>query len=275
MVGLLKSYVVSRIVKLTGMCLPYVRYPDIPKIDKKEHGGIFSSMPHYASISSPWIVLVFISALFFQTGCITLHDRKSGEAVVVDTVGAVGTEEIPQEASVIEVAPAESVQDEVSYEELTQDEVTTPEDPIIVHPYELPIYGWVEWACILPDAVRMKAKLDSGAKTSSISAHDIVHFERDGQRWVRFLMDNPETGLSIEMERPLSRRVRIIRHESEPQRRPVVELEVIIGDVHQKVEFSLIDRNNFIYPILIGRNFMRGKLLLDTDNTFLAPRACE
>lgn len=165
--------------------------------------------------------------------------------------------------------------DEVTYEELVVDEITTPDDPEIVHAYPLPLYGWVEWACIMPDAIRMKAKLDSGAKTSSISAHDIVQFERDGARWVRFVIDNPETGQAYEMERPLSRRVRIVRHEDKPQRRPVVELEVKVGEVHQKVEFSLIDRENFIYPILIGRNFMRGHILLDTDNTFLAPRPCE
>lgn len=181
----------------------------------------------------------------------------------------------PTQSNPPETQVPETSNNQISYEELVTDEVTTPEDPDIVHTYRLPLYGWVEWACIMPDAIRMKAKLDSGAKTSSISAHDIVQFERDGERWVRFIVENPETGLSHEMERPLSRRVRIIRHENEPQRRPVVELEVKVGDVHQLVEFSLIDRGNFIYPILIGRNFMRGHILLDSDNTFLAPRPCE
>ncbi len=50
----------------------------------------------------------------------------------------------------------------------------------------MPVFGWVEWAYIEPLHIHVKAKLDSGAKTSSLSAVDMERFTRDGDAWIRF-----------------------------------------------------------------------------------------
>ncbi len=134
------------------------------------------------------------------------------------------------------------------------------------------VFGWVEWICLEPEGIQMKAKLDSGALTSSMNAMNLRRFERDGERWVSFEIIDPATEKRVRLERPISRNVRIVRHEDEPDRRPVVELEVRMGDVFQKAEFSLVDRSNFVYQVLIGRRFLRGYGLIDSERTFLSGR---
>jgi hypothetical protein len=131
------------------------------------------------------------------------------------------------------------------------------------------VLGWVEWIEVEPEGIRMKAKLDSGADTSSINAMNLRRFRRDGQRWARFEIFNPATGERVRMERPLSRTVRIVKHGEDRDRRPVVELEVRLGALHHKTEFTLIDRSSFSYQVLIGRSYLRGYALIDPDRTFL------
>ncbi len=132
--------------------------------------------------------------------------------------------------------------------------------------------GWVEWVCLDPEGVRMKAKLDTGALTSSMNAMNLERFERDGERWVRFEVIDPATEERVLLERPVARNVRIVRHEDDPDRRPVVEMEVRLGAIHQRAEFSLVDRSNFVYQVLIGRRFLRGLALVDSEQTFLSGR---
>jgi hypothetical protein len=139
---------------------------------------------------------------------------------------------------------------------------------------EKEIMGWVERVEIVDSELTMKAKLDSGAKTSSLDASDIEIYREDGKRWVRFTITDADSQQSSTLERPLHRYVRIIRHSGEHQRRPVVELEVCLGHYKSSIEFSLIDRSNFIYPVLLGRSALAGQFLLDLEDTFLSDPDC-
>ena len=141
---------------------------------------------------------------------------------------------------------------------------------------DVPVYGWVERVRVqLGDhSARMKAKLDSGARSSSLHATDIEVFRRDGRRYVRFrtpLPDDPESAL---LERPVTRMVRIKRHTGPYDRRPVVRLPVCLGDGWHEVEVSLTDRSRFIYPLLLGRRALGGVALIDPDQTHLRPARC-
>ncbi len=69
--------------------------------------------------------------------------------------------------------------------------------------------------------------------------------------------------------------MRIKRHEGESQRRSVVELSVCLGDHRRKVEFSLIDRSQFDYPVLLGRSALAGIAVVDPAETFLSQPGCE
>lgn len=127
------------------------------------------------------------------------------------------------------------------------------------------IYGWVEWVIVGEDGLRLKAKLDTGATTSSLSAEDIqvIDREEDG-RWVRFKVRDREKR-AVAFEAPLVRHVQIRRHNGKAQRRPVVKIGMCVGDVYRERQFTLIDRTGFVYPVLIGRNYLEGHILVDSD----------
>ena len=131
------------------------------------------------------------------------------------------------------------------------------------------VMGWVEWITLCATGFAMEAKLDSGALTSSLHATDIERFERDGDEWVRFTVHNHEDSAALTLERPVARNVRIKRHGAESQRRAVVELPFCVGGTRYETEFSLVDRSNFIYPVLLGRRFLADVALIDAAEKHL------
>lgn len=137
------------------------------------------------------------------------------------------------------------------------------------------IFGWVERVELMDGKFSMKAKLDTGALNSSLHALDIERFRRDGKRYVRFTVIDPETGEPKELEKRLIRNVRIVRHNGDYQRRPVVEMEICLGPYQRVAEVNLVDRSELIYPLLLGRTALEGIALVDPANTFENYPACK
>ncbi|GAB6068368.1 hypothetical protein JCM13664_16870 [Methylothermus subterraneus] len=131
--------------------------------------------------------------------------------------------------------------------------------------------GWLEWVVLEPFGLKLKGKLDTGAKTSSLHAVDIEYFERDGKAWVRFKTFDPRRKAEpVTIERPLIRDVRIKRHTAAYQQRPVVALDVCLDDRLVRAEFSLIDRGRFNYPVLLGRSLLKQeRILVDPAATYV------
>lgn len=139
---------------------------------------------------------------------------------------------------------------------------------------ELDIYGWVERVDMHPQGVSVKAKLDSGARTSSLDARNIRVVRQSGNRYVRFDFIDPDTEEVHQMKLPRVRGVRIVRHSGNHQRRHVVELDICLGDHRQSIEVSLIDRSNFNYPLLLGRSALEDIALIDSGATFTRSPSC-
>ncbi|HAA45912.1 MAG: hypothetical protein XD36_1209 [Halomonas sp. 54_146] len=139
------------------------------------------------------------------------------------------------------------------------------------------IFGWVENATLQPWNIAVKAKLDSGALTSSLDARDIEMFEQDGQEWVRFRLklEDQASGevFSDQIERPLYREL-AVRGAGGRDERPVVLLEVCMGDTIYEEQFSLRDREEMNYPLLLGRRTISHLGLLDVRKTFLQAPEC-
>ncbi|WP_432696692.1 ATP-dependent zinc protease family protein [Marinobacterium sp. YM272] len=126
------------------------------------------------------------------------------------------------------------------------------------------VVGELEPVYLAIPGVIYEARIDSGAETSSLHATNIERFERDGERWVRFDIEDPNHEKPITLERQLSRNVRIIQASAdESERRAVVELPFMIGDHRQSAEFTLTDRDQLTYSLLIGRNVLRDVMLVD------------
>ncbi|MCA8866883.1 MULTISPECIES: ATP-dependent zinc protease [unclassified Halomonas] len=139
------------------------------------------------------------------------------------------------------------------------------------------VFGWVEKATLQPWDIEVKAKLDSGALTSSLDARDIEMFEQDDEEWVRFRLklEDQASGevFSDQIERPLYRELSV-RGAGGRDERPVVLLEVCMGDTIYEEQFSLRDREEMNYPLLLGRRTISHLGLLDVRETFLQEPEC-
>ncbi|MFT5519523.1 MAG: hypothetical protein ACI9IA_000106 [Enterobacterales bacterium] len=138
---------------------------------------------------------------------------------------------------------------------------------------ELSIAGWIENALLVSHGLKLRAKLDTGAKTSSINAVNIKNFEKQGKLWIKFDITNFE-GKTITIERPVLREIVIKRHFADKQVRPVIELAICIGTRTKLIQVNLIDRSGFNYQLLVGRNYLSGNLLVDASSKYKMELLC-
>ncbi|MDX1680703.1 MAG: ATP-dependent zinc protease [Akkermansiaceae bacterium] len=135
------------------------------------------------------------------------------------------------------------------------------------------IYGWREDVTIKGAPKPVLAKLDTGAKTSSIHAEKKEMFERDGEKWMRFVFTDPtakDEGFKVRIEAPLVRVARIKDPGGESEAREVVMLDMKIGERSMRAEFTLKNRKNMLAPILIGRTLLKELGAVDPGRTHLA-----
>lgn len=140
------------------------------------------------------------------------------------------------------------------------------------------VFGWVERATVEPWGTTVKAKLDSGALTSSMDARDIERFEKDGEEWVRFRLEltDDHTGeqLSEELEKPIYRDL-TVRGAGGSAERPVVLMQFCLGNTIYEEQVGLRDRSEMLYPLLLGRRTIEHLGLLDVRETFLNAPECD
>ncbi|MCK9798900.1 ATP-dependent zinc protease [Pseudomonas chlororaphis] len=126
------------------------------------------------------------------------------------------------------------------------------------------VYGLNEYARLAGIDLEVAAKLDTGAKTASLSARDIKRFKRNGESWVRFYLAI-DAAHSHPIERPLARVSKIKRRagdiDAEDDKkytaRPVITLDVCMGTALRSIEVNLTDRSAFQYPLLIGSEALK------------------
>ncbi|MCK9516869.1 MAG: RimK/LysX family protein [Ottowia sp.] len=161
------------------------------------------------------------------------------------------------------------------------------------------LVGSVETAWFPQLDRQIESRIDTGAKSSSINVADYEIIERDGEKWVRFSLDDADdeeddgdAGNKAKVkakddaeddaeesnankknradrktfESKLVRRVKILQSSTEEKdRRPVISLRVVIGNVAQEAEFTLADRDHLSYDALIGRNALRDLMIVDVS----------
>ncbi len=141
------------------------------------------------------------------------------------------------------------------------------------------ILGWLESVRLMQADMRIKTKLDPGAKTSSMQATEVERFQKQGKTWVRFNFTDIDLDTGEEethqLEGPLVREVVIKRHGAANVTRPVVSMEFCLYHQIYRAEFSLADRDKFNYAILLGRSFLSSVALVDSSEIFLSRPACE
>lgn len=133
------------------------------------------------------------------------------------------------------------------------------------------IIGKAEW-CGLEELglPAIKARVDSGAKTSSLHAFNIHQFEEDGKRYVHFdihpIQNDRKT---IQSCRGLVVDRREVRSSSGiKERRPVIKTPITLGDETWNIEVTLTNRDSMGYRMLLGREAMTNRVLIDPDSSF-------
>lgn len=131
------------------------------------------------------------------------------------------------------------------------------------------ILGEEEWVYLPGLNEVFKSRIDTGAATSSISAVDVVVFERDGKDWVKFKIEHDGLN-SEEISLPVERWVRIRQSTAdETQKRAVVVAWLQVGDFKEKTEFTLTDRTHLTFPLLLGRSFFKDVGIVDVSRKYV------
>jgi hypothetical protein len=132
--------------------------------------------------------------------------------------------------------------------------------------------GWREWI-ELPDLQipRIKAKIDTGARTSALHAFHVEPFTREGQPWVRFAIHplQGDTDRQVECEAAVKDR-RVVRDSGgHEELRYVIDTEVKIGEDRFRAEMTLTDRDTMAFRVLLGRTALRARYVIHPGRSYL------
>ena len=138
---------------------------------------------------------------------------------------------------------------------------------------EKQIVGCVE-QCALPDIGinAIEVRIDTGAKTSSLHADNLEEFSKDGEKWLRYEIHPNVHNVDevVKCESKIIRKPRIKSSNGLSERRYLIKTTLILGNQQWEIDLTLTDRALMKYPMLLGRQGMRGKVLVDPAGTFLA-----
>ncbi len=138
------------------------------------------------------------------------------------------------------------------------------------HP--LPTIGWREWVALpLLDIAKVKAKIDTGARSSSLHAFDIQSFERDGVTLLRFVVHPVQRDVSttIVAEAVLLDERSVRNSGGHAELRPVIQTMVMVGQLEWPIELTLTDRDAMGFRMLLGRQAVRRRFLVDAGESYL------
>ncbi len=133
--------------------------------------------------------------------------------------------------------------------------------------------GYLEDVNVYPGKVTVRAKIDSGAATSSLDVGKIEEFEIGGEPWVRFRLGG-NAGEGMLVERPLHKLANVRRSGTAVQTRYVITLGICLGGFYKEAEVNLNDRSGMSYRMLIGRRFLEDKFLIDASAKHLTKPEC-
>ena len=139
------------------------------------------------------------------------------------------------------------------------------------------VIGWKEYLD-LPELglTRLKAKIDTGARTSSlhVSSSKVVAVHPDGSRDLEFTVArhrlHPEVATLVRAR--ALREVLVTDSGGHRGLRPLIETELILGPVRKRIALTLSDRSEMLFPMILGRTALTGDFLVDTSRKYLLRR---
>jgi hypothetical protein len=136
----------------------------------------------------------------------------------------------------------------------------------------LDIIGWREWVSLPTLGIEaVKAKIDTGARTSALHAYDVKLVREDEQDIVRFKVHPLQrtTRMTVEAAAMLIDRRRVKSSSGHSSRRPVIRVPVVLAGRRISIELTLVNRDEMGFRMLLGRRALRRRFLVDAGKSYL------
>lgn len=133
------------------------------------------------------------------------------------------------------------------------------------------VLGWREWLHLPELGLSVKAKVDTGARTSALHTFALEPFERDGRKWVRFAMhpDQYSTEREVSCEAPVIDYRPVMDSGGHKEDRFVIETTIELGGESWRAEVTLAARDNMRFRMLLGRTAINGRAIVDPQKSYL------
>lgn len=137
------------------------------------------------------------------------------------------------------------------------------------------LIGWEEW-CELPGLhlPAIKAKIDTGARTSSLHAYNITPFKQDGEQYVRFHIHPIQRNniLSKQCVAKIIDQRHVTSSSGHKELRYVIETTLRLGGNSWPIQLTLSNRDPLIFRMLLGREALKGKVIIDPSKALLTAK---
>lgn len=125
--------------------------------------------------------------------------------------------------------------------------------------------------------LEVSARLDPQAGQSILSATDVKYFNKENELWVRFTVDNGSVlpGNHIVMQRPLLKDVRIKQNDGATEHRPLIDMDICVGEQNLKVQLSVRDRTGYTASLVLGKSDLEKIGATITEHEFTREPSCQ
>ena len=136
----------------------------------------------------------------------------------------------------------------------------------------LPVVGWREWLALPGLGIeQIKAKIDTGARTSALHAFHVDPYESNGEKRVRFGIHPKQgnTDIVVECDALVKDRRMVTDSGGHKEYRYVIQTMILIGQVEWEAEMTLTDRDSMKFRMLLGRTALNNRFLVNPAASYL------